>query len=163
MTEKDAVKGRHIIGAVRTEIREDLKVQYEKGASLRVLVEATGRSYGFVHRFFGRGRCEDASAWRKHASRRDDREHGQSPVSRRARGVLMQRSSRGSVANGMVVAGGDRARTGPALPARGGRRPEGKDGYAACITRCPAATPHDRRRGSTPVSRAVVRDVVAGS
>jgi predicted transcriptional regulator len=46
----DLKKGARITGATRDKLASDLKKKYEKGASIRALAEATGRSYGFVHR-----------------------------------------------------------------------------------------------------------------
>jgi hypothetical protein len=46
-------QGTRITGADRVSWQKDLKTQYEKGASVRALAEATGRSYGFVHRVLG--------------------------------------------------------------------------------------------------------------
>jgi predicted transcriptional regulator len=43
-------RGSRITGADRDKLGADLKRKYEKGASIRALAEATGRSYGFVHR-----------------------------------------------------------------------------------------------------------------
>lgn len=43
-------KGKRITGNTREVMAQDLKKKYEKGASIRGLAEATGRSYGFVHR-----------------------------------------------------------------------------------------------------------------
>jgi hypothetical protein len=43
-------KGSRITGAARDMLASELKVMYEKGASIRALAESTGRSYGFVHR-----------------------------------------------------------------------------------------------------------------
>lgn len=43
-------KGARITGNHRSKLASDLKRKYEKGASIRVLAESTGRSYGFVHR-----------------------------------------------------------------------------------------------------------------
>lgn len=43
-------RGSRITGAARDKLGVDLKKKYEKGASIRALAEATGRSYGFVHR-----------------------------------------------------------------------------------------------------------------
>jgi hypothetical protein len=43
------IKGKRIIGTARAKLAADLKVMYEKGASIRALAESTGRSYGFVH------------------------------------------------------------------------------------------------------------------
>ncbi|TQE15814.1 transcriptional regulator [Streptomyces ipomoeae] len=49
--EKSAVKpGSRVVGAVRWKLATDLKKRYESGASIRRLVEKTGRSYGFVYR-----------------------------------------------------------------------------------------------------------------
>lgn len=46
----DLKKGMRITGTARDKLAADLKKKYEKGASIRALAEATGRSYGFVHR-----------------------------------------------------------------------------------------------------------------
>jgi Helix-turn-helix domain len=46
----DLKKGIRITGTARDKLAADLKKKYEKGASIRALAEATGRSYGFVHR-----------------------------------------------------------------------------------------------------------------
>lgn len=46
----DLKKGSRITGNARDKLASDLKKKYEKGASIRALAEATGRSYGFVHR-----------------------------------------------------------------------------------------------------------------
>lgn len=43
-------KGLRIIGTERQTLGKQLVGKYEKGASIRALAEATGRSYGFVHR-----------------------------------------------------------------------------------------------------------------
>lgn len=43
-------KGARITGADRTKLAADLKKKYDKGASIRELADANGRSYGFVHR-----------------------------------------------------------------------------------------------------------------
>ena len=43
-------KGSQVTGSERDKLAADLKHKYESGASIRVLAEATGRSYGFVHR-----------------------------------------------------------------------------------------------------------------
>ena len=51
MTTTDKItKGSWITGPARDKVSVDLKTKYEKGASIRALAEATGRSYGFVHR-----------------------------------------------------------------------------------------------------------------
>jgi predicted transcriptional regulator len=44
------VKGARITGAKRSKLADELKKRYDKGASIRDLAEANGRSYGFVHR-----------------------------------------------------------------------------------------------------------------
>ena len=41
---------RHIAGAERMRIGNELVQRYVEGASIRSLAAATGRSYGFVHR-----------------------------------------------------------------------------------------------------------------
>jgi predicted transcriptional regulator len=46
----DLKKGARITGNTRDKLAADLKKKYEKGSSIRALAEATGRSYGFVHR-----------------------------------------------------------------------------------------------------------------
>lgn len=43
-------KGRRITGSARESLTEDVKKQYEGGASIRELAQQTGRSYGFIHR-----------------------------------------------------------------------------------------------------------------
>lgn len=43
-------KGTRVTGNARTGLASDLKKQYEEGESIREIAEATGRSYGFVHR-----------------------------------------------------------------------------------------------------------------
>jgi len=43
-------KGSRVIGDERGKLAADLKGKYESGQSIRLLAEATGRSYGFVHR-----------------------------------------------------------------------------------------------------------------
>ena len=43
-------KGTRITGAERDKLAADLRKRYEKGQSIRVLAETSGRSYGFVHR-----------------------------------------------------------------------------------------------------------------
>ena len=42
-------KGARVTGKSRDKLQVQLKKQYEAGASIRSLAEATGRSYGFVH------------------------------------------------------------------------------------------------------------------
>ena len=43
-------RGTRITGAERDKLATDLRKRYEKGQSIRVLAETSGRSYGFVHR-----------------------------------------------------------------------------------------------------------------
>ncbi|MFM9462624.1 helix-turn-helix domain-containing protein [Streptomyces scabiei] len=43
-------KGTRITGEARDRLAADLKKKYDGGASIRVLTEDAGRSYGFVHR-----------------------------------------------------------------------------------------------------------------
>jgi hypothetical protein len=43
-------KGSRVTGSERTSLATDLKKRYEKGESIRLLAESSGRSYGFVHR-----------------------------------------------------------------------------------------------------------------
>ncbi|MGI8307033.1 helix-turn-helix domain-containing protein [Saccharopolyspora hattusasensis] len=43
-------KNTRITGEERERVGAHLQRKYEKGASIRALAEATGRSYGFVHR-----------------------------------------------------------------------------------------------------------------
>ena len=43
-------KGTRITGVERDKLASDLRKRYEKGQSIRVLAETSGRSYGFVHR-----------------------------------------------------------------------------------------------------------------
>lgn len=40
----------HITGPARHKLGADLKKAYDKGASIRILAEGCGRSYGFIHR-----------------------------------------------------------------------------------------------------------------
>lgn len=46
----DLKKGSRVTGDDRTALARDLKKRYEKGESIRLLAESSGRSYGFVHR-----------------------------------------------------------------------------------------------------------------
>lgn len=39
-----------VVGTERSSLTNNLRAEYEKGASIRQLAESTGRSYGFVHR-----------------------------------------------------------------------------------------------------------------
>jgi predicted transcriptional regulator len=43
-------KHTRITAQARAKLRADLKKRYERGASVRELADATGRSYGFIHR-----------------------------------------------------------------------------------------------------------------
>ncbi len=43
-------KGSRVTGGDRDTLSGELKSKYEGGASIRALAEASGRSYGFVHR-----------------------------------------------------------------------------------------------------------------
>ena len=49
-TEGALTKGTRITGPERDKLAADLKKKYDKGESIRVLAENSGRSYGFVHR-----------------------------------------------------------------------------------------------------------------
>ncbi|MBJ8345400.1 helix-turn-helix domain-containing protein [Antrihabitans sp. YC2-6] len=42
-------KGARVTGKSRDKLQTQLKRQYEAGASIRSLAQATGRSYGFIH------------------------------------------------------------------------------------------------------------------
>lgn len=46
----DRKKGTRVTGDERGKLAADLKEGYESGQSIRLLAEASGRSYGFVHR-----------------------------------------------------------------------------------------------------------------
>jgi hypothetical protein len=43
-------KGTRVTGADRNRLATDLKKRYDAGESIRSLANATGRSYGFIHR-----------------------------------------------------------------------------------------------------------------
>jgi hypothetical protein len=43
-------KGTRVTGADRSKLATDLKTRYDAGESIRALANATGRSYGFIHR-----------------------------------------------------------------------------------------------------------------
>ena len=43
-------KGSRVTGDDRSTLAAVLKKRYEKGESIRLLAESSGRSYGFVHR-----------------------------------------------------------------------------------------------------------------
>jgi hypothetical protein len=69
-------KGRRVSGGERDKLANDLKKKYAAGASIRDLAEATGRSYGFVHRVLsesgvtlrGRGGATRGKAAKKRAA-----------------------------------------------------------------------------------------------
>lgn len=42
--------GRRIVGDERTELAESFAQRYAAGDSIRAIADASGRSYGFVHR-----------------------------------------------------------------------------------------------------------------
>lgn len=46
-------KRARVTGESRAKLRVILKDKYEKGASIRQLMEQTGRSYGFIYRILG--------------------------------------------------------------------------------------------------------------
>ncbi|HEY2763377.1 MAG TPA: helix-turn-helix domain-containing protein [Pseudonocardiaceae bacterium] len=51
MTEIDRIPPKtNLRGDQRIEIREQFKAAYERGATVKELAEATGRSYGSVHK-----------------------------------------------------------------------------------------------------------------
>ena len=43
-------KGTRVTGTDRSKLATDLKNRYDAGESIRSLANATGRSYGFIHR-----------------------------------------------------------------------------------------------------------------
>ncbi len=43
-------KGTRVTGSDRNRLATDLKTRYDSGESIRALANATGRSYGFIHR-----------------------------------------------------------------------------------------------------------------
>jgi hypothetical protein len=43
-------KGTRVTGTDRSKLATDLKTRYDAGESIRSLANATGRSYGFIHR-----------------------------------------------------------------------------------------------------------------
>ena len=43
-------KGTRVTGSDRSKLATDLKKRYDDGESIRSLANATGRSYGFIHR-----------------------------------------------------------------------------------------------------------------
>ncbi len=46
----DLKKGSRVQGEQRDELSTQLRSRYESGASIRLLAQDSGRSYGFVHR-----------------------------------------------------------------------------------------------------------------
>ena len=50
MTMTELKKGSQVTGSDRDKLAGEMKKKYEAGASIRVLAESSGRSYGFVHR-----------------------------------------------------------------------------------------------------------------
>lgn len=71
-------KRKRITGDERNQLKVLLRRKYERGASVRLLAEQTGRSYGFVHRllseagvtFRGRGGNTRGSGVKSPASTR---------------------------------------------------------------------------------------------
>ena len=69
-------KGTRVTGSDRSELANDLKTRYNSGESIRALANATGRSYGFIHRLLketgvtlrGRGGATRGSASGNRAS-----------------------------------------------------------------------------------------------
>ena len=69
-------KGTRVTGSDRSELANDLKTRYDSGESIRALANATGRSYGFIHRLLketgvtlrGRGGATRGSASGNRAS-----------------------------------------------------------------------------------------------
>ncbi|WP_304450743.1 helix-turn-helix domain-containing protein [Nocardiopsis sp. YSL2] len=51
-------KGIRVSGEDRAELAAQLKRRYDAGESIRVLADATGRSYGFVHRLLSEAGAE---------------------------------------------------------------------------------------------------------
>jgi Helix-turn-helix domain len=68
-------KGTRVTGSDRSELANNLKNRYDSGESIRALANATGRSYGFIHRLLtetgvelrGRGGATRGSASRNSA------------------------------------------------------------------------------------------------
>lgn len=68
---KGLTKGKRVSGGERDQLTSDLRQRYESGESIRALAEATGRSYGFVHRLLtesGQKMRSRGGATRKRAS-----------------------------------------------------------------------------------------------
>ena len=51
-------KRQRVKGERRDKLGEELATKYNEGASVRALAEATGRSYGFVHRLLAENGVE---------------------------------------------------------------------------------------------------------
>ncbi|WP_174550438.1 helix-turn-helix domain-containing protein [Nocardia shimofusensis] len=49
VTKTGLSKGTRVTGKSRDRLQNQLKKQYEAGASIRSLARSTGRSYGFIH------------------------------------------------------------------------------------------------------------------
>lgn len=47
---EDLKKGTRVTGAERDRLAASLKSRYAEGESIRALAQASGRSYGFIHR-----------------------------------------------------------------------------------------------------------------
>lgn len=65
-------KGVSISGRERAELRKELKRLYESGSSIRDLCDATGRSYGFIHRMLTEAGVEFRSRGGPRLQRRDE-------------------------------------------------------------------------------------------
>lgn len=71
-------KGTRVTGSDRSRLATDLKSRYDAGESIRALADATGRSYGFIHRLLtetgvklrGRGGATRGARGREGAGRR---------------------------------------------------------------------------------------------
>ncbi|HEV7208805.1 MAG TPA: helix-turn-helix domain-containing protein [Mycobacteriales bacterium] len=71
-------KGTRIVGPERDKLATELRKKYDQGASIRVLAESSGRSYGFVHRILkdsgatlrGRGGATRGPAGAKRAGKK---------------------------------------------------------------------------------------------
>ena len=57
-------KGSRVTGGERDRLAADLRRKYDAGASIRALADATGRSYGFIHRMLSESGVTLARAWR---------------------------------------------------------------------------------------------------
>ncbi len=58
MTLTKIAKGRRVKKAERDKLVAKLVKRYQKGASIRVLAEEVGRSYGFIHRLLSEAAVE---------------------------------------------------------------------------------------------------------